>query len=347
MLTALVSANHVQAQEALPASLTPNRINADRLRWLQYSMVAGRIAITSDNVGTNMTYGPARSDRQRRERLSIQIQPASIVLRYELTADNGSMQLSIDSGNRLAGVASHQFVLHSVRDQTTVHFEQAPGEWLELTVKKGDTRQHWQAPSFWHLLLAQPEPVRAHLIPVLEILRPAWQLAASGAALEDALLLRAAHGRDNPIEQWQRWVAELGSPRFNDRVVAERELLAAGQAVVPFLQALDRRHLDAEQNWRLRKLVEQLSPGYQDGTDRLAVWLADDPQIWLALVNRPELAKRRIAARRLAELSGEAIDFDPGADQVTRAAQYDRLQASLAPAPDRRAPSVPPPGTER
>ena len=36
--------------------------------------------------------------------------------------------------------------------------------------------------SFWHLYLSEPELVRRHLVPVLEILHPSWQLASMGAA---------------------------------------------------------------------------------------------------------------------------------------------------------------------
>jgi hypothetical protein len=329
-------------------STVPSRMNGDRLRWLQYTMVAGRIAITSDNVGTNMTYGPAQSASKRRERLLVQIHPAQIELRYELTAPDGLFSVSASSSNKGSSVVvGHQFVLKHAHDGTQLVFEQKPGEPLLLELESGGRKRGLRAPSFWHFYVAEPDAVRKHLIPALEVLHPSWQLAPTGAALEEALLARAARPEAADTGRWARLVDDLASPKFTERAAAERKLLGAGQVILPFLHSLDRRQLDAEQNARVRDLIETLAPGYQDSTERLAVWLAGDTQIWLALLARPEPAKRRIAARQLTALLGAPIDFDPEADQPARDAQWQRLRSRIVREEPAVAPSVPPPGAQR
>ena len=62
MTTALtVIAGSALGQATVPIG-GPSKVNADRLRWMQYKMVAGRIAVSSSYPGTNMTFGPAHVD---------------------------------------------------------------------------------------------------------------------------------------------------------------------------------------------------------------------------------------------------------------------------------------------
>ena len=49
--------------------------------------------------------------------------------------------------------------------------------------------------------------------------------------------------------------------------------------------------------------------GYEDTPDRIATWLSGDPQVWLSMLSRPELFKRRVAAEQLALLVGAPIAF--------------------------------------
>jgi hypothetical protein len=165
----------------------------------------------------------------------------------------------------------------------------------------------------------------------LELLHPSWQLAATGAEIEDLLL----HAEPTPAgvppdrRHWTRLVESLGSSKFSERENAERELYDAGQIVVPFLQGLDRSRLDAEQVYRMRSVVEALSVDYEDKAERVANWLAGDDRVWLSLLARNEEPKRRAAAERLANLLGEPIDFDASANASVRSSQLARLQSRL------------------
>jgi hypothetical protein len=95
------------------------------------------------------------------------------------------------------------------------------------------------------------------------------------------------------------------------------------------LQNLDRAQLDAEQSSRVRTLVESLSVGYEDSTDRIAIWLAGDEQVWLSLLAREDVTRRRVAAGQLSLLLEEPIEFDPDALDAQRKLQIERLRVRL------------------
>jgi len=325
-MIALVCAKFALAQGTVPIG-GPSKVNADRLRWMQYKMVAGRIAVTSSYPGTNMTFGPARVDGRRRERLEIHINQSQIDLQYELISPDEQLSIALVDGKRL-----------SIRRQRsepnyTLEFEQHPDRPLLFALTENEQRRTFRADSFWHLYLEEPELIRRRLVPVLEILHPSWQLASLGAALEETLFERAQNPQPLDTHRWHRLVDDLASSKFSDRTTAERELRAAGQVILPFLQNLDRARLDAEQASRIRALVDSLAVSYEDSIDRISTWLAGDEQIWLSLMSRADLPRRRLAAKQLSLLVGAPLDFDPTADEAQRTAQVQRLRARLRPTP--------------
>jgi hypothetical protein len=317
---ALLAPSRCPAEDVPP--ITPSKINAARLRWIQYTMVAGRVAVSSVYQGTQMTHTAPQVDG-RRERLQIQINPGQINLRFELIGPADELLIELIGSNQLSIRRTRP------KDDYTLRFEQSAGEPLMLVVEESDSRRAIEAESFWHLYLAEPQLVRRHLIPLLEILRPSWQLASLGASVEDALVGRALTPRQPPGQRWAQLVADLASPSFARRETAQRELAGAGPVVVPYLQNLDRNQLDAEQASRVRAIVESLSAVNEDTRDRIATWLAGDSQVWLSLMERPEMAKRRVAAVQLAVLEGTAIEFDPTGDEPRRQAEIERLRNRL------------------
>jgi hypothetical protein len=334
LILACVAIAH--GQEPGAAAFEPSKKNVARLRWLQYGMVTGRIVAGSTYPnGTNIVFGPTFVARGRQERLRIVIGP-TIDLQYELA--DPAEQLVIQLAE------SKQLSIHRVRFEPkyAVRFEQSPDQPLLFEVVEGDAQQTLRAESFWHLVLAEPKRVRRHLIPLLEILHPSWQLAAMGDAVEAAMVQRGQKPRPFDGPRWARLVETLGSPKFSERQNAQRELANAGQAVLPYLQKLDRDRLDAEQVSRVRALVDALSVDYEDSTDRIATWLADDAQAWLSLLARDDLARRRVAAEQLGALVGGPIDFDPAADQDVRNAQIERLHARFEKPPRDGQQSSPP-----
>jgi hypothetical protein len=331
-----------------PAPFAPSKVNAERLRWLEYRMVAGRVtAASAYPEGMNVSFGPSLVRGRLREHLQLSILKDGASVRYTLDGEGQRLSIVLDQNG--------DFSLHRTRDDPSfeMRFAQPAGGRLSVTVLEQDAQRSLAGDSFWHLYVADPELVRRHLIPDLELLRPNWQLAAAGWVIEEALIERAGHPRSLDTKRWAELIDELGSPEFARRQSAQRQLRQIGQVLLPYLERLDRTKLDAEQASRVDALVDALAVNYEDNADRIATWLAADERIWLALLSRPELAKRRVAVGQLEALTGQKIEFDPEADPATCAAQLEKLVARYggaqqsplgAPA---EAGSVPPPGVER
>lgn len=329
-----------QAQPA-GSALEPSKVNAARLRWLQYKLVAGRVVATSSYPdGMNISFGPSVIDGRLREHLQLLILKDQASVNYELTGD----------GEELAIVLAEtgEFSIRRTRAKPAFAFEysQPPGKPLTLAVTVDGVQRMLTGDSFWHLYLADPELVRTEVIPYLELLRPSWQLGAMAAAVEDALVQQALDPQAIDTVRWAKLVEQLGSERFSERQRSERELLGIGQLVLPYLEDLDSQTLDAEQTARVAKLLKALSVDYEDATDRVANWLAGDRQAWLWLLDRPEPVKRRVAAKQLAILTGGPIDFDADADDTTRREQIARLHGRfgtptpLPPPPAQTVPAI-------
>lgn len=333
------------SQAEPPQRLQPSRINASRLRWFQYKLVAGRILATSAYPeGMNISFGPSTTDTRRREHLQLLILEDRASIRYELTGDGEELSMQL--------AESGEFSIRRTRREPPLllSFLQPAKGPLSFVFKQDDTTLEVAGPSFWHLYLAAPELVSQELVPYLETLRPAWQLVATGQQLERNLIQRAQQPATHQAEQWRVLVDRLGSTNFAERETAERDLAASGQVVLPFLEDLDRTQLDAEQASRVAKLITNLRVNYEDTADRVANWLIGDPSVWLSIAARPEPTKREIAWQQLRSLVGKDAEFDPRADEPTRAAQLAKLRELLPKQHTTRpqpAASVPPPAVER
>jgi hypothetical protein len=302
----------------------PSKVNVDRLRWLRYKMVAGRIVTTSSYPeGMNISFGPSLVDGRLKEHLQLLILKDQATLDYSLSGARNVLAIRLSEGGN--------FQIRSTRAEppSAFHFLQPVGRELSLSITEKGMQRILSGRSFWHLYLADPKWVAAELIPQLELLRPGWKLAEGGAAIEEAVFRQAQAAQAPDTRRWERLVAQLASANFAERESAQRELARAGQVVLPYLESLPLAELDAEQAARIKTLVEKLSANYEDTTERVVAWLAGDRQVWLSLLSRPELAKRQAAAEQLAELTGGAIEFDPAADEATRREQLVVLQSRL------------------
>jgi hypothetical protein len=329
-----------------PQRIQPSRINAARLRWFQYKLVAGRILVTSTYPeGMNISFGPSTTDTNRREQLQLLILADRASISYELTGEDEELTIQLTEAG--------EFSIHHTRSDPplTVSFVQAPERPLSLVVRRDGVSQEVVGDSFWHLYLAAPGLVGQELVPYLETLRPAWQLVATGERLERNLMQRARQPNAQGVDQWRELIARLASANFAEREAAQHQLAAIGQAVLPFLQDLDPTDLDAEQAARVRKLIENLRVNYEDSADRVANWLIGDVSVWLSLAGRPKQSVRDAARQQLVTLTGESIVFDPAADEEVRAAQLARLSSRLLLPQKATRPhteqSVPPPAVER
>jgi hypothetical protein len=211
-----------------------------------------------------------------------------------------------------------------------VEFRQVPNEKITLTVGAGDSKQIFRADDSWRLFLAYPKECREHLSPLLAFLRPNWKAAETAAAVEAKLLQEIGGDTAAQRARWAELIIQLGDDRFARREAADRALRASGTAVLGFLHQLDADRLDAEQRFRIRRIIGALNEQFQeDSPDEIASLLAADPEVWLILLERPEAAVRKAAARNLALLLGLTIDIDPAADPATQKAKREHLREKI------------------
>ncbi len=196
-----------------------------------------------------------------------------------------------------------------------VEFSQSEEKGVCLALGEGGGRREFHAKNLWRLLICRPEECGEHLIPLLDLLRPDWNLAATVQQIEEKLLAAAQTDSDANRGRWAELVEQLGDDRFARREAADRALRAGGASALAYLLQLDATSLDAEQQFRVQRIIGALSGNQDDDSpDEAAAAMARDPAVWLALLARPKVETRRIAARQLASLLDGPIDVDPAAD---------------------------------
>lgn len=298
---------------------TPKLTKAASEGWFRASIVQGRIEVQGRRFGSPALKTP-------NEQFIIRAVGGRASISYQLTGSEGKFSLQLSDGNRLHIV--HEPAADSSRPR--LEYEQAPAEPIRLTVGAGEDQTVYVAKDLWYLLLAEPEVCREHLAPLVEVLIRDQNLAKLARQLETALVKAGSAGTGAERERWAKLVDALGDDRFSRREAADRQLRQVGPAVVTFLTRLDPLHLDAEQQYRIRRIVRALSDRSSEDTPELAAsWLAGDPTVWLDLMEREEESTRKVATRQLETILGKPVPFDPTADAATRQAQIDKLRAAI------------------
>ena len=295
-------------------------------------VVAGRVelAIASGRIvspgGRQLGNGGwTSSSGSTHEELSSSGTGESTSLRYQRTSPQEDFSLSLDS-------AGHFRFRRHVKESSAgpVELVQTPGDPLVLSVGPQDHQQVYRGATLWHLAATQPDLCQTHVYPVLELLRPQWQLAQLAARVETQLLRLTADDRQQERQRWDILVAQLADERFGRRDAADRGLRAGGGAALAYLKQLDLRRLEPEQQFRIRRILHSAGPPRNDDTpEQAAGLLAGDPAVWLALAARPDPSIRQTAVQRLTALLGETIHIDPAADPATQKPARDALRARL------------------
>jgi hypothetical protein len=298
-----------------------------RLNWVEFQVVRGRVVMRSPRVTGSKRQSACDPESGTRESLSLTVGPPDASLRYECVCPSRQLVFELDAEGQL------QVRQLPLGESTipAVEFHQPASGKIHLSIQetKGPVR-HLTADTLWHLLLAHPQECRDHLLPILERVRPDWRLLEQSHQIEEGLF-RLARGQQLPDRsQWQQWVDELASADFGTRRAADRHLREAGQAVLPFLESLADTKLDAEQRLRIRTICLGLAPRSGDEPQRVTIWLSNDPNVWVTLLDDADPARRTDAARRLALLRGRAIAFDPDATPELRTRQIRELFGELA-----------------
>ncbi len=290
--------------------------------WLRFGVRSGRLRANGNRSGN---YSSSSSSNNRKERLTSRIFGNNYSIIYELSDSKQQFSLNI-AGNdsiRIRRTAKEGY------KGIAFEFSQEPNEPLSFSIGEGEDKRTYQAQSLWHMLIIHGEPCRKELAPLLKLIRPGQDLTDTSRVEYE--LLRIAGQADDPKRQhWDEFVARLADDRFAVREAADRKLRAAGPEVLGHLRGLNFYRLDAEQQFRVRRIIKSLSDKTaDDNPQEVATWLAGDKDIWLALLDRDDQSTRRLAAKRLGSLLGAPIRFDPAADPESRKAQIKQLRAKL------------------
>ena len=188
----------------------------------------------------------------------------------------------------------------------------------------------FRARSIWRLLITQPKECQQHLLPLLEMLRPDWNLVDTAARVEQKLLQDATGDGVSNRARWAALVTQLGDESFAKREAADRALRTGNAGAVSYLRQLDVNRLDTEQQFRVGRIIEAMTvQNGDDSVEQAAAALAADPMVWCALLARSELSTRQTAARELVRLLGEPITVDPAAAPDTQKDRRELLRTRL------------------
>ena len=199
-----------------------------------------------------------------------------------------------------------------------------------MIIGSGDRQQVFRAADLWRLLLAQPQQCQQHVFPLLAMLRPDLKLAEMVPSVEQHLLDGARENAASASARWAALVEQLADDCFAKREAADRALRTGGPAALRYLRQLDFERLDAEQQFRVRRIIESLAGVREDDSpEQVAASLAGDPAVWLSLLGRPEASTRRIAAEQLTSLLGEPLKVDPAAEPDSQKQQREQLRTRI------------------
>jgi hypothetical protein len=304
---------------AQPPPATPLLNTILSQSWVRFEVASGRVAM---RVAQPAQTGTMSSSGTRLERISVRALGNDRTIDYELTTPEEEFSLRFSSATRME---IHRLPKGDSKI-TAVEYDQPATGPITLKVGVKDVREY-RAASLWHLLLTEPAACRESLLPLLGLLRPNWALVKTGDEVQ-AVLLRMAQRDVRPDQkQWSEWVRQLDDDQFTKREAADRQLRDSGRAVVSYLQQLDPARLDAEQQFRIHRIISALTSTSGDDTpEQVAALLFADAGVWMAMLASPEESARRIAAKQLGTLRGGPVAFDPAADPQTRKKQIEALR---------------------
>jgi hypothetical protein len=204
---------------------------------------------------------------------------------------------------------------------------QTPRE-VVLEVLTAGAHVRCAAPTIWHLSLEQPDLAQEHLFPLLGQLQRRDVLPLLHRQIHSELFDTEPVARIGARELRQL-VAQLKDDEAASRRKAVRQLLSHGRSAAAMLSQIPSHELDAEQQMRVRQILSKVGLEAADAPEEVASWLADDPAVWVAILDRQELAVRVAAARQLRRLYGDEIVFDPHADPIHRRQQIAAIRQQL------------------
>jgi hypothetical protein len=306
--------------------------------WLQCRVIDGRIRVEATRLG-NIQFTNSRG-RGPSETISLRCENNRVTLAYRRATDVEQLSVDLDgAGDRLTIRRTPQ----KKATEPNVEFRQAAEDGVSLTIGSDAKSRVYRAKDIWRLMVAQPGECRQYAIPLLELLQPKFSFGEMAADVEAKLFESSGGTAANGREHWAALVRQLGDDRFAVRQAADRQLRSGDVVALAYLKQLDFHRLDAEQQFRVGRIIDsQLGQQKDDTPGRVAASMAVDAAVWCMLLARPQQSIRETAVRRLEALLGEPIPVDPVAKPESQQLQREQLQRRIeaqvetARAPNRR-----------
>jgi len=319
ILLAASVASYVHAQNTLEHILRSGN------RLVRFTVLEGRILLERERTANIDT---SASTPQVKETFRLRDENGRPRLDYQRQV--GEESLVIQVGGNGDQVRLKSVRRDKARQLVEMEFNQQPKQELSLTISKDNERVELHAADLWRLFFTYKPECEEHLLPLLEMLMPSWKSGETLAAVENKLLQFTSEDYAARCARWTELVAQLADEKFAVRQAADRALRAEGAAVIGFLRQLDFNRLDAEQRFRVRRILDAFAERSEiDSPEEIAASLASDPLVWLAFLARPEVSVRQTAYRRLTELLGEAPPLDPAADPESQKQVREALRQKI------------------
>jgi hypothetical protein len=298
-----------------------NLDDASRRGLLYVGLESGRLKVEVIRLPPTP---PGQSGKPQDEQLTVRNSGGDFSIEYVKPGSDRRVSIEIGVSSRRVHIIQEPQV---GADVPPVEFTQPPCGSLTLTVGARPSQRVIHAASLWHLMIGYPEICRQHLAPLLQLIDSRWDPGKLAADLEEDLI-QLARSQDAPDRRhWDALVAQLRDDLYTRREAADRQLRSCGRIVIHYLRELDPARLDAEQKFRVRRIIAALDSGEGiDTPDHVASWLAGDPSIWLGLLSRDSESTRRLAFQQLSSLLDKPLVFDPAADEKTRQSQVEQIR---------------------
>jgi hypothetical protein len=333
LLALLAAAAAAAAQQPPPQLGQPVARNTSRVKSLEeasrrgligVSLESGRIKVEVYRVPPNP---PSPSGKQEGEQLTIRNSNGEFSIDYVKPGPERRVSIEIGVGSGRVHILQEP---EAGGEAAWVEFVQPPSGPLTLAVRDRQSQETIRAASLWHLMIGHTAVCRQHLFPLLRMISSRWDPGKLAEDLEEDLIELARSQEAPDRRRWDSLVAQLGDERYMRREAADRQLRAWGRIVVHYLRQLDPARLDAEQKFRVQRIITALSAseGF-DTPEHITSWLAGDPSIWLGLLSRDDESTRRLAYQQVSSLLDRPPAFDPAADEKTRQSQVEQIRLRI------------------
>jgi hypothetical protein len=199
-----------------------------------------------------------------------------------------------------------------------------------------DVNLRLSAATFSELRQRYPAELEKYLRPILRDFQQDHKIFAVDERLAWQVL-GEAEPIDSEVEaRVMRVLEQFEADDFRQREAALDRLRQLGQPAALVLSRSDRSHLTPDQTAGVDTFLAEYLPLDPADAERLR----QSPAFLLDSLASEDESLRRLAARRLRQLSEDPVDFDPAASPDTRAAQLQELRRRFGPSP---APAPAPP----